>query len=1080
MNREGHAFQSKGLSNPRGANNCWLNSAVQLLWHIDVFRQSINRISGHYRCLQEYCVYCHVKALLSDYEYNSELSIPPDALRNALATSCSKSFKMGNLGDPIEAYQAVLDRLHEQLVKDEPDGQCSALHCVVHRKFSLNIVEMFECDSERCKYTTDPDSSWQLSRWISARDVIANPRNILDVLSPRNEIMPCDQDKCKGKLHQTKILLNSPEIFTLCVGWDSVHSSPHEIQTFLEALPTEIKLDSCFRALAPQDSLQLAGVVCYYGMHYSLFLRHSAKDVWIYLDDSIVKQIGERWDEVKDKVIRAHQQPCMVVYVSPNASPIETSSAPKNVEVDIERLQKLKKEVEQENTQRFDHFNSQRRLEEEDRKYAQQLEEEERAIEETRRQEELFRQQQETERLRKEEEENRTQQLRNEQEAILLQIQKDHQKKLALAEQAKRDREIEIAQKELDLKARKVELEEIEANRKAKEELDRAERKRNDAQRNADRIEASRRRREEEDLRVRKVEEEARLRREERAKNLADETLRKHEETLLDASCSPSINDLIDVSNKFPNSASYTTHTNTTTTTPSSGQYLLDTSVWDDVTKSGNLKSSKSYGVSSNIQQPIRHPNLQQSTNQTTHQDLMQAAIQRVSATNQQATTQISSKIYSVQNSSKTLKSQALKRSDSSKSRKNYESSTASSRGKEKSSRDTNHTRQGSRDSNLSHDSGSDKERRKRSELNRTNTIGHTGNMNTGSMTPISTVTSGSGFTGMVKEPLMDRMFGKKTVGSGYMTEPTSVSSTTQKSTSSGTGVGLVRVEHLEPSRNYTSSKSYGSSTRINLDPSGLAAIPPAHSSHAHAGVHDRFERTSTPDSDGDRVPYDSSKYYESNDPIRASSRAPKSREYGQTQNDQEQDQLNRSRLQNSKRWRTPKNGSRDRPSNRQTPNEKTDLKEYLNREEPLYRETGSGSTGSHTTGSMSPPVSTYPYQPNNSPYDYQPNKRDDLIDMNSQNSCDNTGMHNIKQAMKDSYGKTSTGVTKFTKGMTKRFNNAGANLSRVGSNLISSNKKKNDNPIIHSTTTANLQSHQQNNLPLNLASSDSRRAKKY
>ena len=53
----------------------------------------------------------------------------------------------------------------------------------------------------RCKYTTDPDSSWQLSRWISARDVIANPRNILDVLSPRNEIMPCDQEKCKGNLY---------------------------------------------------------------------------------------------------------------------------------------------------------------------------------------------------------------------------------------------------------------------------------------------------------------------------------------------------------------------------------------------------------------------------------------------------------------------------------------------------------------------------------------------------------------------------------------------------------------------------------------------------------------------------------------------------------------------------------------------------------------------------------------------------------------------------------------------------------------------------------------------------------------
>ena len=69
-----------------------------------------------------------------------------------------------------------------------------------------------------------------------------------------------------------------------------------------------------------------------------------------------MEQIGERWDEVKDKVIRAHQQPCMVVYVSPNASPIEISSAPKNVEVDFEKLQQLRKEVEIEKNEEVDHF----------------------------------------------------------------------------------------------------------------------------------------------------------------------------------------------------------------------------------------------------------------------------------------------------------------------------------------------------------------------------------------------------------------------------------------------------------------------------------------------------------------------------------------------------------------------------------------------------------------------------------------------------------------------------------------------------------------------------------------------------
>ena len=80
-------------------------------------------------------------------------------------------------------------------------------------------------------------------------------------------------------------------------------------------------------------------------MNYSLIARIS----WFRL-----KQIGERWDKVKDKVIRAHQQPCMVVYVSPNASPTETSSAPKNVEVDFETFQKLKMEVEQESAQQID------------------------------------------------------------------------------------------------------------------------------------------------------------------------------------------------------------------------------------------------------------------------------------------------------------------------------------------------------------------------------------------------------------------------------------------------------------------------------------------------------------------------------------------------------------------------------------------------------------------------------------------------------------------------------------------------------------------------------------------------------
>jgi len=54
---------------------------------------------------------------------------------------------MGKLGDPIEAYQAVLRRVHAHLVEPKSCEQesCEALHCVVHRKFAMNIVEQNVC-----------------------------------------------------------------------------------------------------------------------------------------------------------------------------------------------------------------------------------------------------------------------------------------------------------------------------------------------------------------------------------------------------------------------------------------------------------------------------------------------------------------------------------------------------------------------------------------------------------------------------------------------------------------------------------------------------------------------------------------------------------------------------------------------------------------------------------------------------------------------------------------------------------------------------------------------------------------------
>ncbi|TNM99615.1 hypothetical protein fugu_012648 [Takifugu bimaculatus] len=54
---------SKGLSNEPGQNSCFLNSALQVLWHLDIFRRSFRRLI-HHKCLEDSCIFCALKVRL--------------------------------------------------------------------------------------------------------------------------------------------------------------------------------------------------------------------------------------------------------------------------------------------------------------------------------------------------------------------------------------------------------------------------------------------------------------------------------------------------------------------------------------------------------------------------------------------------------------------------------------------------------------------------------------------------------------------------------------------------------------------------------------------------------------------------------------------------------------------------------------------------------------------------------------------------------------------------------------------------------------------------------------------------------
>lgn len=51
---------SKGLSNEPGQNSCFLNSALQVLWHLDIFRRSFRQLTSH-KCMGDSCIFCALK-----------------------------------------------------------------------------------------------------------------------------------------------------------------------------------------------------------------------------------------------------------------------------------------------------------------------------------------------------------------------------------------------------------------------------------------------------------------------------------------------------------------------------------------------------------------------------------------------------------------------------------------------------------------------------------------------------------------------------------------------------------------------------------------------------------------------------------------------------------------------------------------------------------------------------------------------------------------------------------------------------------------------------------------------------------
>ncbi|XP_076854588.1 ubiquitin carboxyl-terminal hydrolase 54 [Brachyhypopomus gauderio] len=277
-------------------------------------------------------------SIFAQFQFSSEKVLPSDALRSALAKTYQdeQRFQLGIMDDAAECFENLLMRIHFHISDETREDICTAKHCIPHQKFAMTLFEQCVCSS--CGATSDPLPFIQMVHYISTTSLCNQAVRMLESrekptpdmfgellrnASTMGDLRNCPSN-CGEMLRIRRVLMNSPEIISIGLVWDSDHSDLAE--DVIHSLGTCLRLGDLFYRVtddrAKQSELYLVGMVCYYGKHYSTFFFQTKIRKWMYFDDAHVKEIGPKWKDVVSRCIKGHYQPLLLLYADPRGTPV--------------------------------------------------------------------------------------------------------------------------------------------------------------------------------------------------------------------------------------------------------------------------------------------------------------------------------------------------------------------------------------------------------------------------------------------------------------------------------------------------------------------------------------------------------------------------------------------------------------------------------------------------------------------------------------------------------------------------------------------------------------------------------------
>eukprot|EP00035_Acanthoeca_spectabilis_P008230 m.150648 g.150648 ORF g.150648 m.150648 type:complete len:589 (+) comp14269_c0_seq2:115-1881(+) len=334
-----------GLANGLGANNCFVNSVVQLLFTLDDFRARFESLTAEQaRTSRSSRVFTSLR-LLFERLRDGRGSLSPDALRTAMAEAHRRDgkFKVSEMGDAIEFMELLLRRIE---VDANTSGISPDRDAFPRSVFVLEAVRKGACDDcgAGAAVPSADDSILNLSvhslieaamsaaRFGEAADFGKLLKRVLYADVP----LPCSRAACSKTVTATNVLLRAPPCLLFGLNWATASASASEIMELLDVIQLTLNLGDMYtnlddRAHRGKYVYHLSGLVCYYGSHYALFTYNVEIQRWMMYDDEMVREVGPSWADVTARCKAGKWQPQLMVYVRRGSeiqppSPVRSSS----------------------------------------------------------------------------------------------------------------------------------------------------------------------------------------------------------------------------------------------------------------------------------------------------------------------------------------------------------------------------------------------------------------------------------------------------------------------------------------------------------------------------------------------------------------------------------------------------------------------------------------------------------------------------------------------------------------------------------------------------------------------------------